>query len=72
MGLYLKEETDEFWRTQQTESALLALGGMFVLVTGWGFLEMFKLVPHLQAWLVFPLWAVLLGPSSFIVRRRYR
>jgi hypothetical protein len=72
MGLYLKEETDEFWRIQQTESALLAVGGMFILTTAWGFLEMFRLVPHLQLWLVFPLWALLLGPSSFIVRRRYR
>lgn len=72
MGLYLKEETDEFWRIQQTESALLAAGGMFIVTTAWGFLEMFKLVPHMQVWLVFPLWAVFLGPAALIVRRRYR
>jgi hypothetical protein len=72
MGLYLKEETDEFWRIQQTESALLAAGGVFILTTAWGFLEMFRLVPHIQLWLVFPVWAMLLGPASKIIRRRYR
>ena len=72
MGLYLKEETDEFWRTHQTESALLATGGMFIVATAWGFLETFRLVPHAPAWAVFPLWAILLGPASMIIRARYR
>jgi hypothetical protein len=72
LGLYLKEETDEFLRTQQTESALLAAGAVFVITTAWGFLEMFKLVPHMQIWFVFPLWALLLGPSALVIRRRYR
>ena len=72
MGLYLREETDEFERTVQMESALWAIGGVLVVATVWGFLEMFKLVPHIDSWAVFPAWAALLGPAQIIARRRYQ
>jgi hypothetical protein len=72
MGLYLREETDEFERAIQAEAALWASGGMLALATIWGFLELFELVPHIQTWWAFPIWAFLLGPGQVIARRRYR
>ena len=72
MALYLREETDEFERAVQTESALWAIGGLLALATIWGFLEMFDLAPHVPAWSAFPLWAALIGPAQLFVRRRYR
>ena len=71
-GLYLREETDEFERAIQTESALWATGGMLAIATVWGFLEMFHLVPHVETWAAFPVWAALLGPAQVIARRRYQ
>ena len=72
MGLYLREETDEFERSIQAEAALWASGGMLAVATVWGFLELFELVPHIQTWWAFPIWAFLLGPGQAIARRRYR
>jgi hypothetical protein len=72
MGLYLKEETDEFERAIQAEAALWATGGLLTLATVWGFLEMFGLVPHVQSWVAFPAWALFLAPAQVIARRRYR
>jgi hypothetical protein len=72
MGLYLREETDEFQRAVLVESSLLATGGLLAVATVWGFLEMFRLVPHVPSWAAFPLWATLYGPAQLIARWRYR
>jgi len=72
IGLYLREETDEFERAIQTEAALWATGGVMAIATTWGFLEMFGLVAHLESWWAFPVWAALLGPGQLLARRRYR
>jgi len=72
MGLYLREETDEFERSVQAEGALWATGGLLAVATVWGFLEMFGLVPHVETWAAFPAWAVFLAPGQLIARRRYR
>ncbi len=72
MGLYLREETDEFERAIMSESGLWATGGLLAIATTWGFLEQFKLVPHVETWAAFPVWAVCLGAANVFVRRRYR
>lgn len=72
MGLYLREETDEFQRSLRVESSLWATGGMLSITAVWGFLEMFDLVPHVEAWAVTPLWALLLGLANLFTRRRYQ
>jgi hypothetical protein len=72
IGLYLREETDEFQRALQVEAALWATGGMLALATIWGFLETFGLAPYVPTWAAFPVWALLLGPGQIIARRRYR
>jgi hypothetical protein len=72
MGMYLREETDEFERMVVTESLLWAMGGMMGLTSVWGFLEMFVSVPHLQPFWLFPLFWVLQGLSTPFIRLRYR
>jgi hypothetical protein len=71
MGLYVREETDEFERSIQIEGALWATGGLLAVATVWGFLEMFRLVPHVESWWAFPVWAVIWGPAQVLARRRY-
>ena len=61
MMRYLREETDEYLRYRAVNAAMVGLGFVLVLGTGWGFLETFSLVPHIWAWWVFPAWAIGLG-----------
>ena len=72
MGLYLREETDEFQRGVQIESSLWATGAVLVICAIWGFLEMFHLVPHVESWVVVPVWALVHGLANIFTRRRYR
>jgi cytochrome bd-type quinol oxidase subunit 2 len=72
MGLYLREERDEFERMVQVESALWATGVVLVLSTAWGFIEMLASAPHVPSWVWFPLWSVSLGFGNLITRRRFR
>lgn len=72
IGLYLKEEDDEFQRTLAISAHVLATGLMLAIMTVWGFLEQFHLVGHIPAWSAFPLLALCLVPSQAIVHWRYR
>jgi hypothetical protein len=71
MGLFLREETDEFQRQVSIEAVLWATGATLAIATIWGFLETFHLAPHALGWMAFPLWSVCLGPATILVRRRY-
>jgi hypothetical protein len=72
MGLYLREETDEFERAVHTESALWASGGVLILATLLGFFELLAGGPRFPNWLWFPAWCVMIGLASLFIRRRYR
>jgi hypothetical protein len=61
MGRLLVEEQDEYLRFRMVKQALFACGGLLALSTVWGFLEMFELVVHIQAWASVPVFAILLG-----------
>jgi hypothetical protein len=57
----LVEETDEYQRMRMVRASLIATGVLLVAATLWGFLEMFGLVPHVENWAAFPIWAIGLG-----------
>ena len=61
LGRFLVEETDEYQRTLMVRKMLVATGFMLVVVTIWGFLEDFGLVPHLPAYWAFIVWCLGLG-----------
>lgn len=69
MMRYLAEETDEYQRHRAVNAAMVGLGFVLVLGTGWGFLETFSLVPHVWAWWVFPVWAIGLGVGMIWAER---
>lgn len=69
---YLADEKDEYLRTIQTQSFILATGFVMAIATVWGFLDQFGKVGHAEMWLVFPLWALCLAPAQLFVRRRYQ
>ena len=70
MGRYLVEETDEYLRYRTVRAALMSLGMVLAIGIFWGFLEMFKLVPHIWAWWVLPVWAIGLGLAQLWMKVR--
>lgn len=72
MGLYVKEETDEFQRRVLIESMLWGFGVTLAVTTVSGFLEMYVHTPGLQSFWAFPIFCLAMGVSQLFVRRRYR
>lgn len=66
VGLLVKEEDDEYTRAQTVSSYIWATNFTLTVCTIWGFLALFRLVPHLDLWIVFPIWAVGLVPPLVI------
>lgn len=72
MGLYLKEEPDEFERMIHVEAMLWGLGAVLGVSTVWGFLANADVVPKPPLFLVFPLFCLAWGFSQPLIRRRYQ
>ncbi len=72
VGLYLAEEKDEFQRAILVQSMIWGIGVTLSLTTAWGFLEVFKLVPHIELYLIFPAFCAISGFASGILKARYR
>jgi hypothetical protein len=72
MGLFLKEEDDEFQRALMVEQMLWSTGAMLTFVTIWGFLESFDVAPHVEAYWGAVLWFAMFGVARCVVRWRYR
>ena len=61
MGRYVHEEDDEYLRHRAIMASLFGLGVVLSVGTFWGFLESFDVVPHVEAWACFPIWAIGMG-----------
>jgi hypothetical protein len=72
MGLYLREEPDEFERAVHVESMLWGLGAVLAVTTVWGFLSNAHVIPAPPLFLVFPLFCLSWGISQPFIRRRYQ
>lgn len=66
IGRLLIEEQDEYLRMLLVRQTLVATGFTLSLVTAWGFLENFELVPHVDAFYVAVLWFAGLGVGSCV------
>lgn len=72
IGLYLAEEKDEFQRAVLVHSMIWGMGATLSFTTVWGFLENFVHVPHMDLYLVFPLFWFFVGLFTPVVKARYR
>ena len=72
VGLYLREEKDEFIRNSVLESMLWGIGPTMAVTTVWGSLEKFANVRRLDMFLVYPIYCVFVILAAVVVRRRYR
>ena len=64
MGRYVAEEEDEYLRHRAIMASLFGLGVVLSVGTFWGFLETFDVVPHVEAWACFPIWAIGMGVAQ--------
>ena len=72
VGVYLKEEKDEFQRMVFVQCLLWGLGALLVLTSAWGLLQSFTHVPRFQPMWVFPLYCAFFGMAVPFVIRSYR
>jgi hypothetical protein len=72
MGLYLREEKDEFLRMVQVHSLLWSTGITLAIATTWGFLENFADAPQAPLYLIFPLYCAIWGVAGAYIQRRYK
>ena len=72
IGLYLKEETDEFERSVVVQSQLLAIAATLAITTFWGILQLFHIAPALPPFRVGAIYWICAGLATPIIRLRYR
>jgi hypothetical protein len=72
IGLYLKEESDEFVRNVLVESMIWGIGVTLGILTVWGFLEIYAHAPRLPSFMAFPIFCGAMGIAQPFVSRRYR
>lgn len=58
IALRIAEETDEYLRSRLLYSHTFATHATLAACCVYGFLDLFELVPHVQLWVVFPIWAL--------------
>lgn len=66
------EEDDEYMRARIYSSYAWATGATLMLCTAAGFLDMFGVVPHLELWIIFPMWSVFMGLARCLPLGRVR
>jgi len=72
LGLYLREETDEYVRNRSVLSMLLALGAVLSLSSVLGMLQFGGLIGHVPIFLAFVAWACAWGIARSWLERRDR
>ena len=66
MGRYLVEESDEYLRAMEVRKSLIATGFMLTVTTGWGFLQSFELLPHVDFYWAAIIWFGGLGVGGCV------
>ena len=72
VGLYLKEEKDEFQRELFIQCLLWGTGATLAVTSFWSFLHLFAHVPAVDGFHVFILFWLFVGLSSVPLNRYYR
>lgn len=72
MGLYLREEADEYLRNRLVVAMLGGTGLLLAAATIWGFLENSGLVGHPPTFLAFPFWCGAMGIAHCVMALRDR
>jgi hypothetical protein len=71
-GMYLSEETDEFQRHLFVQSILWGVGGIMVLTSVWGWLQLYTHISHFFTIWTFPFFLVFQSVTWQVLRWRNR
>jgi hypothetical protein len=72
VGLYLKEEKDEFQRELFIQTLLWGAGGTLALTSFWSFVHLFAHFPPVDGFHVFVIFWVIVGISGAVLNRKHR
>lgn len=72
LGIYLREETDEYVRDRSVIALLAGLGALLSLSSVLGMLQLGGLVEKLPIFLAFPVWCCVWGGTQAVLRWRDR
>ena len=72
VGLYIKEETDDFERSILIQSMLWGLGAALSVSTIWGSLSDFAGAPPLSTFYIYVFFWIFMGISQPFIRQRYQ
>jgi hypothetical protein len=61
MYRWLREENDEYLRLKMLETWAIATAVTLAVTMVVGFLDTFKVIPHIPLWAVLPFWAACMG-----------
>lgn len=71
-GAYLREERDEFLKAVFVQALLAGVAGTLSVTTAWGYLEGFRIAPHLGLMWIYPMFWIFVSLAAPVVRLRYR
>ena len=66
--LTFMRESDEFVRALTAKRFIVAAGLAMALFSAWGFMESFADAPHIEGWLIYPLFWALYGVTAPFIR----
>ncbi len=66
LGLYLREETDEYQRFLITRQIVIGTGLALAICSVWGFIENFMPVHHFEAYWVAVVWFAMFGAARCV------
>ncbi len=66
--LAFMKESDEFVRAVTAKQFIVAAGAAIAVATAWGFGESFAGAPHIEAWIIYPLFWACYGLISPFIR----
>ena len=72
VGVYLRDETDEFQRFLFQQTLLWGIGITLAFTSVWGLLEMFTGTPHFPVFFTFQVFWFFVGTSQPFIRRQYQ
>jgi len=71
-GFYINEEKDEFLRAVFVQAILAGVAATLAVTTAWGYLEGFRIAPHLGLMWIYPMFWIFVTLAAPFVRLRYR
>lgn len=71
IALLVFEEDDEFQRARHMHAFVWATCGTLAICSVYGFLDMFGVVPDVEMWAVFAIWAVCLCPAQIAAKLKF-